>query len=68
MKDRQLMVKEVEFLRKQIAKNNEEDLQKFLSTNKSLIDDIISTVHSEEKEAYISGPKERVHFDESSKT
>lgn len=68
MKDRQLMVKEVEFLRKQIAKNNEEDLQKFLSSNKPLIDEIISTVHSEEKEAYISGPKEHVHFSDSAKT
>jgi hypothetical protein len=38
MKDRQLMVREVEFLRKQIAKSNEEDLEKFLSSNKPLVD------------------------------
>lgn len=71
MKDRQLLVREVEFLRKQIAKSNEEDLQKFLSSNKPLVDEIISNVHSEEKEAYISGPaghKDHVHFDESQKT
>ncbi|XP_076099849.1 serologically defined colon cancer antigen 8 homolog [Mytilus galloprovincialis] len=68
MKDRQLLVREVEFLRKEIAKSNEEDLNKFLSSNKPLVDEIISTVNSEEKEAYFSGPKERVHFDESTKT
>ncbi|CAG2204490.1 SDCCAG8 [Mytilus edulis] len=67
MKDRQLLVREVEFLRKEIAKSNEEDLNKFLSSNKPLVDEIISTVNSEEKEAYFSGPKERVHFDESTK-
>lgn len=70
MKDRQLMVREVEFLRKQISKSNEENLEKFLSSNKNLVDEIISNVHSEEKEAYMSGPvfKERVHWDESVKT
>ncbi|XP_062614586.1 serologically defined colon cancer antigen 8 homolog [Saccostrea cucullata] len=50
LRDRQLLSREVEFLRKQIIKSNEEDLEKFFSSNKTLVDDIIKSVNSEEME------------------
>lgn len=50
IRDRQLLSREVEFLRKQIAKSNEEDLEKFFSSNKTLVDDIIENVNCEEME------------------
>jgi hypothetical protein len=40
----------VEFLRKQIATSNEQDLEKFFSSHKTLVDDIIENVNCEEME------------------
>lgn len=50
LRDRQLLSREVEFLRKEIAKFTEADLEKFFSSNKTLVDDIIKSVNTEEME------------------
>ena len=50
LRDRQLLSREVEFLRKEIAKFTEADLEKFFSSNKTLVDDIIKSVNCEEME------------------
>lgn len=50
LKDRLLLSREVEFLRKEITKFTEADLEKFFSSNKTLVDDIIKSVNTEEME------------------
>lgn len=49
MRDRQLLARELEFLRKQILQTNEADLNKFVSSNKCLIDDVLTSILEEEK-------------------
>lgn len=50
LRDRLLLSREVEFLRKEITKFTEADLEKFFSSNKTLVDDIIKSVNTEEME------------------
>lgn len=50
LRDRLLLSLEVEFLRKEITKFTEADLEKFFSSNKTLVDDIIKSVNTEEME------------------
>ena len=66
-RDRQLLSREVEFLRKQIARTEEEDLQRFFSSNRALVDDIIKNVNAEEREkhdTYITVPKSNVEIND----
>lgn len=50
LRDRLLLSREVEFLRKEITKFTVADLEKFFSSNKTLVDDIIKSVNTEEME------------------
>ncbi|KAK3094095.1 hypothetical protein FSP39_024078 [Pinctada imbricata] len=66
-RDRQLLSREVEFLRKQITRTEEEDLQRFFSSNRALVDDIIKNVNAEEREqkdTYITVPKSNVEIND----
>ncbi|KAJ8308035.1 hypothetical protein KUTeg_012909 [Tegillarca granosa] len=61
MRDRQLLAREVEFLRRQISYAQEEDIQKYISSNKPLVDEVLSTITAEEwqkKESYMTSNKE----------
>lgn len=66
-RDRQLLAREVEFLRRQIAQSTEEELQKYFSSNKGLVDEILTNVTSEEREKNFT-PKEKVTFSEDIET
>lgn len=62
MRDRQLLAREVEFLRRQISYAQEEDIQKYISSNKPLVDEVLSTITAEEwqkKESYMTSNKEK---------
>lgn len=48
-RDRQLLAREVEFLRKEITKSQEDDLQKYFSSNKALVDEILTNVTADER-------------------
>ena len=41
MRDRQLLGKEVEFLRAQVASPNESDLDKLVTSRRTLVDDVL---------------------------
>ncbi|XP_033735413.1 serologically defined colon cancer antigen 8 homolog [Pecten maximus] len=66
-RDRQLLAREVEFLRRQIAQSTEEELQKYFSSNKGLVDEILTNVTSEERENNFT-PKDKVTFSENIET
>lgn len=47
MRDRQLLAKEVEFLRAQMNARNESDMDKLFSSHKGVVDDILENIHVE---------------------
>lgn len=51
MKDRQVLAREVEFLRKHLTSKDTKDLEKLLSTHHTLVDDILVNVRSDGKSA-----------------
>ena len=59
MRDRQLLAREVEFLRRNISKNNQDELNKFVSSNKLLVDEVLDNIRVEdmEKRDYVTNPK-----------
>ncbi|KAL5009093.1 hypothetical protein ScPMuIL_014674 [Solemya velum] len=65
-RDRQLLARELEFLRKQLLQTNEADLNKFVSSNKCLVDDVLSSVLEEEKGKTYSAmaPSPKVNIDD----
>ena len=62
LRDRQLLARELEYLRRHIAKNNQDELNKFVSSNKPLVDEVLDVIRAEdsEKKDYILKPKENI--------
>ncbi len=49
MRDRQLLAREVEFLRQQALTINESDIDKVYSSRRHLVDDILNVVRTEDE-------------------
>ncbi|KAK3597838.1 hypothetical protein CHS0354_029408 [Potamilus streckersoni] len=65
MRDRQILARELEFLRRQITKTNDEDLDKYFSSNKNLVNEVLQNMNVEDKdfrESYITKSKENARI------
>lgn len=60
MRDRQLLARELEFLRRNISKNNQEDASQFISSCRLLVDEVLNNIRSEEiekQDSYVTKSK-----------
>ena len=62
LRDRQLLARELEYLRRHISKNNQNDIAQFVSSNKLLVDEVLNNIRVEESEKkdYVLKPKDNV--------
>ena len=62
LRDRQLLARELEYLRRHIAKNNQDGVSQFVSSNKLLVDEVLDNIRVEESEKkdYIIKPKDNI--------
>ena len=62
LRDRQLLARELEYLRRNISKNNQDEMNKFVSSNKLLVDEVLDNIRVEESEKrdYMTKPKENI--------
>ena len=62
LRDRQLLAKELEYLRRHISKNNQNDIAQFVSSNKLLVDEVLDNIRVEESEKkdYVLKPKDNI--------
>lgn len=57
MRDRQLLARELEFLRQNISKNNQEEISQFISSSKLLVDEVLNNIRVEDiekQESYVT--------------
>lgn len=57
MRDRQLLARELEFLRRNISKNNQEEISQFISSSKLLVDEVLNNIRVEDiekQESYVT--------------
>ena len=52
MRDRTVLARELEFLRRNISKNNQNEISKFVSSNKLLVDEVMDNIRTEELEKH----------------
>lgn len=67
MRDRQVLARELEFLRRNISRNNQEEISNFVSSNKLLVDEVLENVRSEElekKENYVTKTMEKIDMND----
>lgn len=60
MRDRTLLARELEFLRRNISKNNQEEASQFISSSRLLVDEVLNNIRSEEidkQDSYITKAK-----------
>ena len=62
LRDRQLLARELEYLRRHISKNNQNDIAQFVSSNKLLVDEVLDNIRVEESEKkdYVLKPKDNI--------
>ena len=62
LRDRQLLARELEYLRRHISKNNQNDIAQFVSSNKLLVDEVLDNIRVEENEKkdYVLKPKHNI--------
>ena len=62
LRDRQLLARELEYLRRHISKNNQNDIAQFVSSNKLLVDEVLDNIRVEENEKkdYVLKPKDNI--------
>ncbi|KAL3873813.1 hypothetical protein ACJMK2_036898 [Sinanodonta woodiana] len=67
MRDRQILARELEFLRRQIIKTNDQDLDKYFSSNKNIVNEVLQNMNVEEKdfrESYVTKSKENARIED----
>lgn len=65
--DRQVLARELEFLRRSISRNNQEEVSNFVSSNKFLVDEVLDNVRTEEiekKNNYVTKCKGKVDIND----
>ncbi|KAL4237828.1 serologically defined colon cancer antigen 8 [Mactra antiquata] len=50
MHDRQVLARELEFLRRKISNNNQENMSKFVSSSRHLVDEVLDNIRQEDNE------------------
>lgn len=66
LKDRAILARELEFLRRNISRNNQDEMNKFVSSNKPLVDEVLDNIREEEAEkrdVYVTKQKEPLDID-----
>lgn len=67
MRDRQVLARELEFLRRNISRNNQEEVSKFTSSNRLLVDEVLDNIRTEElekKESYVTKTMEKIDIND----
>ncbi|XP_053409241.1 serologically defined colon cancer antigen 8 homolog [Mercenaria mercenaria] len=67
MRDRQVLARELEFLRRNISRNNQEEISNFVSSNKLLVDEVLDNVRTDEfekKENYVTKTMEKIDIND----
>ncbi|XP_060563036.1 serologically defined colon cancer antigen 8 homolog [Ruditapes philippinarum] len=67
MRDRTVLARELEFLRRNISRNNKEEISSFVSSNKLLVDEVLDNVRSDElekKESYVTKTMEKIDIND----
>ena len=62
MRDRQVLASELEFLRRNISKNTQAEVDTFISSNRRLVDEVMGNVRTdaiEKTDHYVTGPKSK---------
>ena len=62
-----MLARELEFLRRNISRNNKEEVSSFVSSNKLLVDEVLDNVRSEDlekKESYVTKTMEKIDIND----
>ena len=64
-RDRAVLARELEFLRRNISSTNKDDMNKFVSSNKLLVDEVMGNIKTEENmklDNYVTKPKDSLNI------